>query len=452
MLKELPKTLDETYERILRDIHEANRDHAHRLLQCLTVAVRPLRVAELAEVLAVDFGTASLGERSKLNTDWRWEDQQEAVLSTCSSLISVVAEEGSQIVQFSHFSVKEFLTSSRIAGSSGDVSAFHILLEPAHVVLAEACLAVLLRLGEFVDEDDVKDKFPLARYAAKHWVDHARFENVSSHIQEGMEDLFDPDKPYFAAWLEVHNVDTSPLHGSLLHDIFDYSCNTSMPATPLYYAALCGFYDIAEQLIIKHPQQVYTAGGNFVIPLGAALRTEHLKIAQLLYERGADVDIQDFNKHTLLDSASGTGHCEIVHWLLSRSANPNVRGAKGWTPLHGAAYYGHTQVSRLLLQYKADICAQDNEGRTPLHTSLKWGHVNVARLLLEHGADVNARDKNSNTPLLRALKEGHPEAARLLVEHGANIDAEDDKGRTAFQVALLNGYHEIAKFLSDHGS
>src|ERR1019366_2526970 len=93
MLEELPETLDETYERILRDINKATRDHAHRLLQCLTVAVRPLRVAELAEVLAVDFGSASRGGTSKLNTDWRWEDQQQAVVSTCSSLISVVVDE-----------------------------------------------------------------------------------------------------------------------------------------------------------------------------------------------------------------------------------------------------------------------------------------------------------------------------------------------------------------------
>src|SRR6267154_5437315 len=158
MLKELPETLDETYERILRDINKANRDHAHRLLQCLTVAARPLRVAELAEVLAVDFGTAYRRGTSNLNTDWRWEDQQEAVLSTCSSLISVVDESGSQIVQFSHFSVKEFLTSSRIASSSADISAFHILLEPAHTVLAEACLVVRPRWGELVEEESVGEK------------------------------------------------------------------------------------------------------------------------------------------------------------------------------------------------------------------------------------------------------------------------------------------------------
>ena len=39
---ELPETLDATYERILQGISKLNQVHAHRLLQCLTVAVRPL--------------------------------------------------------------------------------------------------------------------------------------------------------------------------------------------------------------------------------------------------------------------------------------------------------------------------------------------------------------------------------------------------------------------------
>jgi ankyrin repeat protein len=452
MLKELPETLDETYERILKDINKANWDHAHRLLQCLTVAVRPLRVAELAEVLAVDFGTACRGGTSKLNTDWRWEDQEEAVLSTCSSLISVVDEYGAQVVQFSHFSVKEFLTSSRIAGSSADVSRFHILLEPAHTIVAKACLGVLVRLGELVD-DNVKDKFPLARYAAKHWIDHARFENVSSHIREGMEHLFDPNKPYFAAWLQVQDVDTKPNYPSVLYYFANTSREESKTATPLYYAALCGFHYLAEQLIIKHPRQVNTTGGYCVSPLGAALSGGHLKIAQLLYERGADIDVQGSDDRTPLYGASWFGHLEIVQWLLSRSANPNVQDKTfGYTPQHTAAAGGHVEISRLLLQYKADSNAQDHDGWTPLIFASDWGHVNVARLLLEHGADVNARDKSRDTPLLRAVKGRCLEVARLLVEHGANIDAEDGEGRTAFQVASEKGHHDIAKFLSDHGS
>ena len=466
MLEELPKTLDETYERTLRDINKANWDHAHRLLQCLTVAVRPLRIAELAEVLAVDFGMGSRGERTKLNTDWRWVDEQEAVLSTCSSLISVVDEGWSQVVQFSHFSVKEYLMSSRIAGSSADVSAFHILLEPAHTVLAKACLGVLLRLGEDYIEggigynlsygreyrvkNNVEDKYPLARYAAENWVDHARFGNVSSHIREEMGDLFDADKPYFAAWLQLHNIDTRPLRSSVL---YYFALEEPNMATPLYYAALCGFHDLTEQLIIKHPQQVNAAGGYYVSPVAAALSGGHLKIAQLLYGRGANVDVQGRFNCTLLERASRFGQLENVQWLLSRGANPNVLDRSDWTPLHSAASFGHIEVSRLLLQYQVNINARDNDGQSPLHSASERGRVNVAWLLLEHSADVNAWDNSGQTPLHLAAYSYYAdlEFACLLVEHGANIDAEDKRGRTAFHVVMKRQRHEIAKFLLDHG-
>ncbi|KAH9173157.1 hypothetical protein EDB89DRAFT_1905449 [Lactarius sanguifluus] len=143
-LKELPASLDETYERVLKEIVTANRHHAYRLLQCLTVASRPLRVEELAEILALDFDGAKEGI-PELKEDWRWNDQQEAVLSTCSSLISVVDNGRHRVVQFSHFSVKEFLTSERLAASNTDASDFHIRLEPAHTVIVGACMGILLQ-------------------------------------------------------------------------------------------------------------------------------------------------------------------------------------------------------------------------------------------------------------------------------------------------------------------
>src|SRR5216684_3166200 len=194
ILAELPDTLDETYERVLREINKANREHARRLLQCLIVAVRPLRVKELAEVLAIDFDAPAHGGIPQLNPNWRWTDQHQAVLSTCSSLIAIVDNGDFQAVQFSHFSVKEFLTSDRLARSSEDVSRYHILLEPAHTLLARACLGVLLRLGD-TDEDWNARDIPLAEYAARYWVDHAQFENVSSRIRESMEFFFNADKP-----------------------------------------------------------------------------------------------------------------------------------------------------------------------------------------------------------------------------------------------------------------
>src|SRR5260221_5566174 len=87
ILASLPETLDATYERILQEIPKSNQVHAHRLLQCLTVSCRPLRVRELPEVLAVDF-TGSDGI-PKLNEALRWEDQEQAVLSAFFSFIAV---------------------------------------------------------------------------------------------------------------------------------------------------------------------------------------------------------------------------------------------------------------------------------------------------------------------------------------------------------------------------
>jgi hypothetical protein len=67
-LDELPESLDETYERILKEMKKPNKRLAQDVLQCLVVAIRPLRVEELAEVLTVDFDDAE-GIPS-LKPDW----------------------------------------------------------------------------------------------------------------------------------------------------------------------------------------------------------------------------------------------------------------------------------------------------------------------------------------------------------------------------------------------
>ena len=51
----MPISLDDTYERTLQGIPKEQWQHAHRLFQCLVVAIRPLRVEELAEIFAVEF-------------------------------------------------------------------------------------------------------------------------------------------------------------------------------------------------------------------------------------------------------------------------------------------------------------------------------------------------------------------------------------------------------------
>src|SRR5712691_7363493 len=122
-LDELPKGLDETYEKTLLSIDEEKRQYAQRLFQCLTVSTRPLRLSELAEVLAFRFDSDSL---PNYNVQWRSGDAEEAVFSACSSLITLSDVNGAKVVQYSHFSVREFLTSDRLE-MHPSLSNFHIL-------------------------------------------------------------------------------------------------------------------------------------------------------------------------------------------------------------------------------------------------------------------------------------------------------------------------------------
>jgi hypothetical protein len=71
-------------------------------------------------------------------------------------------------------------------------------------------LGGLLRLDSRGIDGNIGVNSPLAEYAARRWVDHARFENASSRLQKATEYLFDPDKPQFAAWLQLYDVDTEP--------------------------------------------------------------------------------------------------------------------------------------------------------------------------------------------------------------------------------------------------
>ena len=142
-LLELPESLDETYKRTLLRIEKARREYAVRLFQCLTVSSRPLLVEEVADLLAIRFDSQS---RAIYHADRRLVDAHEAVLSTSSSPISIVNVDGSPVVQFAHFSVKEYLTSDRLATAGPDHSSYHVHPQEAHTLLAQASFSVLLGL------------------------------------------------------------------------------------------------------------------------------------------------------------------------------------------------------------------------------------------------------------------------------------------------------------------
>jgi ankyrin repeat protein len=430
--------LDETYERTLLDIDEEKWEFAHRLFQCVTVASRPLRVEELGEFLAFNFDAEG---RPIFEEDWRPEDAASAVLSTCSSMISVIEAGERRVVQFSHFSVKEFLTSTRI--ERGQLSRFYVPLEPSHTIVAQACLFILLLFDNHVTEENIKE-FPLAHYAAKHWVDHAMFGNVSAHIEHDMKQLFNPDKHHVAVWTRIYDKMDFNLWVGRTSDSDegeDVSFTLASPEagpSPLYYSALCGFHEIAEWLVTTCSQDVNAQGGYYVTALCAASAIGSLQIVQLLLEHGADPNVGDSFGITPLDRATLRGYLKMSQLLIEYGADVNAKDSVGQTPLHLASSAGHMEIAKLLLESNANPNPEWSSTwpsrPPPLYEALAWGHPQVVQLLLHHSANPHTQGLDGRTLLHVASQNGHLNAVEQLLELGANVHVRDHCGLTPFQV------------------
>ena len=429
-LNELPETLDETYERTLLDISEENWAYAHRLFQCIVVARRPLRVEELAEFLAFESDT---GGGLTFQRNWRPENPRDTVLSTCSSLISIVNVGNSAVMQFSHFSVKEYLTSSRIAESR--VSRYYIPLEPAHIFVTQACLSLLLQLEDHVTQDGIEE-LPLARYAGQYWTKHGEFGDVASHTEDLMKRLFNPENHHFSNWVRIHDTfdegEEKPLHYAAYHGfhrvvewlIITFSKDVDVLAyngrTLIHTASRYGQFMVVEVLLKHHADVNAVTRDDIWTPVHIASYREHPKVARLLLEHDADVNSKNMKSETPLRLVSErSGNLEVAQLLLEHGADPSIRCKYGRDSLYMAILSGYQSLVQLLLKHGADPSTLDEDGQTLLHVSSKNGSLKVTQRLLELGVDVNSRDNEGQTPLQVASKNGKEEVVQLLLEHGA---------------------------------
>jgi ankyrin repeat protein len=391
-------------------------------------------------------------------------------------LLAVVKlPDGSPVVQFGHFSVKEYLTSTRLAKAKDSISHFHISMTPAHTIVAQACLGVLLHLDENVINCSRED-FPLAEYAAEHLLGHARFENVSSKVEDGMKRLFDPSERHCSIWAWVYDpeVFSTPIWGSR------FPIGTK--ATSLHYAAFYGLHDIVAFLIAKHPQGVYSLGFDEETPLHVASRRGHVDVAQLLLRHGADANARDSSKCTPLRLALRNEHMVVARVLLEHGVDTEARDQDGSSALEWASEHGDVEAARVLLEHGADVNAQgitertplyyaegeevtrlllnhgadvntlDTHGWNPLHQASEFERVGAVRALLEHGVDANARDGNNATPLHLASQWGDQDVVRLLLQYGSDIHARNDYGVTPFMVATIKARHNTMDLLLEYGA
>ncbi|KAG5827100.1 hypothetical protein H9Q74_002810 [Fusarium xylarioides] len=288
---------------MLKNIPAEYKSSAIHLLQFLIYTKRPLTLAEAVKVIATEIDQEPQG----FDVDGRLSLKAD-VLRYCPSLVIIAKvtnyTETVEELHLAHFSVKEYLLEQA-----------QFDLESASIVITRTCLTYL---GDIENNcSTIKSDFPMARYAAKSWMDYAASAETSKEIVRITADR---------AW------DRTP----------------GPPRAPrLYYAYLGGLVGAARDLAIEGAD-VNAHGGEYGNALQAALNEGHQEVVQLLLDKGVDVNARGVEYGNALQTASYNGNRDIVQLLLDNGADANARGGRYGNAIQTASFKGNRDVVQLL--------------------------------------------------------------------------------------------------------
>ena len=217
-------------------------------------------------------------------------------------------------------------------------------------------------------------------------------------------------------------------------------------------------------------------------PFHVACSNGHLALAQLLKERGANINCRNNIFDTPLMTSSIRNNIQIVKWLITQGVRMNDRNDANENALHVAASTGNTLVVKLLVEngsllnfhmangYTAVHFAVQKQqvdildfllkqgalpdvtkqyGITPLLQAIPYKSMALVECLISRGASVNKCDHSMNTPLLVALTEKSLDIVRYLIENGADVNIPNKYGIPLQDVARSFGYMDISSYLTN---
>ncbi|XP_030669541.1 unconventional myosin-XVI [Nomascus leucogenys] len=193
---------------------------------------------------------------------------------------------------------------------------------------------------------------------------------------------------------------------------------------------LCARYDNAfiAEILIDRGVNVNHQDEDFWTPMHIACACDNPDIVLLLVLAGANVLLQDVNGNIPLDYAvEGTESSSIlltyldengvdltslrqmklqrpmsmltdVKHFLSSGGNVNEKNDEGVTLLHMACASGYKEVVSLILEHGGDLNIVDDQYWTPLHLAAKYGQTNLVKLLLMHQANPHLVNCNEEKP------------------------------------------------------
>ncbi|KAF9065842.1 ankyrin repeat-containing domain protein, partial [Rhodocollybia butyracea] len=370
-LKELPKTLEDTYIVAIERIRESRHvDDAGQLLKWLMYAFEPLSITQVTEILAVDLNVQTFDPDAR---SWEIESGIYDILD--STLIAVNVD---NVVQLAHNSVKEFFTWSE--GQKHLTGLIEINEQLAHSTICQICLIYLLQFDSEERYAFEKD-YPLASYAGKYWPSHMRGLGEEVFKYKPTMDLAvalmqDASQLSYINWIRIYGPERD-WGAKCIPDL-----NPGQIHSQLYYMAWEGLALMIEYLIVEQMADVNAEGGHYGNALQAAAAQGNKDAVQLLLEHKADVNAQSGLYGNALQAAAAEGDKNIVQLLLDHKAYINAQGGEFGNALQAAAAWGNMGAVQVLLGHRADVNVQGGWYGNALQAAVAEGNKDIVQLLL----------------------------------------------------------------------
>ncbi|KAI1109430.1 ankyrin repeat-containing domain protein [Nemania sp. NC0429] len=505
-LHTMPRSLDETYERILAAIDELYYDEVRVALQWLTFSEAPLSVVELVEACSIGL--------DNVNHEGSLDECNEETIAGLLSVISplVLVEDGipitrnnrlpkkfsdarrAQHIRLAHFTVKEYLLSNRLQTSR--ISRFSLNTD-SYYDLARTCCAYLINFTDRSETQKWIEERPLAFQQAGKWssivnftpsyplLPHAaRLWSRYQALAESQLAIPQSDAGLHLEVIQNERVRVSWLCLGGCDRTDDTNCRCAYDpkfwrdgTTALYWAALLRF-DRTISILYEQDccSDINRIGGVHGTAIQAAAYSGAESIVRFLLDRGADVNLRAGKYGTALQAAAHEGYEKIVEILIHAGAD----GTDGHA-LEAASTQGHEKIVRLLVDNGAyadlrlglcdngleTACSSGYEKIVQIlltvkhvDVSLSYGHAlqaasstgeeEIVKILLSNNADPNVQGGLFGTALMAASCEGYEKIAAMLLLAGADPNVQVDNHGSALKAAFLPGHENFVQIVLTH--
>ncbi|OQR95132.1 hypothetical protein THRCLA_08017 [Thraustotheca clavata] len=176
-----------------------------------------------------------------------------------------------------------------------------------------------------------------------------------------------------------------------------------------------------------------------------AAGTGDKELLQALIERGADVNLADYDQRTPLHIAASDGNVSVVEMLLKAGANAYKKDRWGATPLDCAKDPTIVGVLAQFLRFQTRPALGRRSGPklndistdiTTVFSAVQLGDTETIKRAWLDGMAVDVTNNAGQTALHVAVENEQLDVIELLLSAGAKPDTTDQTGRTPMSIAV----------------